>query len=31
MFLHVDGSAGRTEKEKDADVDEERALIMYLH
>lgn len=31
MFLRVDGGADRTEKEKDADVHEERALIMYLH
>lgn len=31
MFLRVDGGADRTEKEKDADAHEEKALIMYLH
>lgn len=31
MFLLVDGGPGRTEKEKDADAQEDEALIMYLH
>lgn len=31
MFLRVNREADRTEKEKDADVHEEKAFIMYLH